>query len=536
MYHVENTNIVCGGTQQANNGNGSPMSNGINMLPNMRFGFCNVPDPSTYSVSMSNNGLITANYSNDSITIAPNFSIPAGTVIYTVSVQNPDGGCVTKKTITAFYPPINTTITATPTSTTICQNDSITLSAIGAIDFNWYHNVLGTSISTSSIITIVPPTTGLNNYIVTGVYPCPNSILDTKTITVNVIPTANLSITSIPDITKCLNQNFVLNANVNSMTPGNPALPFTYSWTTLPGNVPAPGINNTLNYTVTSNSTNTFIVTVDGKCANPTSDTVTVKNFVNDINISVSNSITVCANAPFTLNSVTTGGHPVYNYNWTLNSSPVATTPTLNINSPANGGTYTLEVTVTDSCSYQKTATQQINVLPNTLNISITDSAYYCGNTPFTLHSVSSGGYPNYTFSWYLLPDNTSISSTDSLSYVTPEVEGIYTIQVIKKDSCGNERSDFQQISVLPPCQITIPNVITPNGDGANEFFKILNSYYHPNIGVTIFDRWGHKIYESSDYKNDWKAEGLDDGTYFYVVDVPDDKKYTGFISVFKNR
>jgi gliding motility-associated-like protein len=537
MYHVENTNSVCGGAQQANNGIGSSMLNGMNMLPNMKFGFCNVPDPSTYTVTISSNGLITANYSNDSITIAPNFSMPAGTVIYTVSVQNPDGGCIKNKTITAFYPPINTTITATPTNTTICESDSISFSAVGAIDFNWYHNVVGTSISTSSIITVVPPNTGLNNYIVTGVYPCPNSVLDTKTVTVNVIPTADLAITTIPDITKCLNQDFILNANVTSMTSGNPATPFVYSWTTLPGNNPAPGIDSLINYTVTSNSTNTFVVTVNGYCSNSTSDTVIVKNYANDIGISVSNSITVCANTPFTLNSITTGGQPNFNYSWTLNSSTVAITPTLNITSPTIGGTYTLEVTVTDSCNYQKSATQQIYVLPNTLNITITDSAFYCGNTPFTLHSISSGGYPNYTFNWYLSPDNNnSLSSSDSLSYITPATEGIYTFEVVKKDSCGNERSDFQQISVLPPCEITIPNVITPNGDGANEFFKILNSYYHPNIGVTIFDRWGNKIYESSDYQNDWKAEGLDDGTYFYVVDVPQDKKYTGFITVFKNR
>ncbi|MCZ8284497.1 MAG: gliding motility-associated C-terminal domain-containing protein, partial [Bacteroidia bacterium] len=79
-----------------------------------------------------------------------------------------------------------------------------------------------------------------------------------------------------------------------------------------------------------------------------------------------------------------------------------------------------------------------------------------------------------------------------------------------------------------------IPNVITPNGDIANEFFKIKNIEYHPNTNVTIFDRWGKKVYENPNYNNEWRADGVSDGTFFYVVDVPDDKQYSGFVTVFR--
>ncbi len=171
--------------------------------------------------------------------------------------------------------------------------------------------------------------------------------------------------------------------------------------------------------------------------------------------------------------------------------------------------------------------------MPNTLNVAIIDSVSLCGNTPFTLTSATSGGYPYYAYQWSMYPSNNSISNSAGLSYTTPQAEGNYPIQVTVTDSCGYQKSDIQVINVLPPCQVEIPNVITPNGDNANDYFKIKNLEYHPNTSVSIFDRWGLKVFESTNYNNEWKGDGVSDGTFFYVIDVPQDKKYTGFITVF---
>ncbi|MBI3519207.1 MAG: gliding motility-associated C-terminal domain-containing protein [Bacteroidetes bacterium] len=540
LFHVEDFATVCGGTQQADNT--LSMLNGSKMLPNMRFGYCPPIVPSSYTVSVSSNGTITTNYGNDSIKVAPAFSTPPsnGEVTYTISITNPIGGCVATKTVSILYPTLTTTVTASATSTTLCQGETSTLSASGAVNYNWYYyqNGILNPISSSYSVNVTPSAIGSNSYIVTGSSTCPGNTPDTKTITVNVIPKANLTVTPIADVTKCLNSSYVIDALAGSSTIGNTGAPYSYLWTTLPGNAPAPGINTVANYTTNSNSTTTLVVTVDGVCANATSDTVVVSNFINNLDVTItSNSLTSCPNKPLTLNSLTTGGYPAFHYFWTVNSATIATTPNLNYTSPASGGTYNVNITVIDSCGYQKTDTEIINVLPNTLNIAIIDSIALCGNTTFSLNSVSNGGYPSYTYQWYLLPNTgNSLSNTQTLSYTTPSSEGLYTIQVMISDSCGYQQSDNQVITVLPPCMVEIPNVITPNGDNANDVFKIKNIEYHPNTSVTIFDRWGLKVYENTNYNNDWKAEGLGDGTYFYVIDVPDDKKYSGFITVFKNK
>ena len=513
------------------------------MLPNMRFGYCSASLPAAnYSVSVSSNGTITANYGNDSIRVAPTFTTPpaGGNVTYTISVINPIGGCVATKTVAVLFPPLTTIVNTAITNTILCEGENTTLSATGAFNYNWSYFQGGTlvPISTATAITVVPPAIGINTYVVTGYAPCPSSTPDTKTITVNVTPSTNLIVTPLQDVTKCLNKPFTFNAGVGSSIPlpGNQGTPYSYSWTTLPGNVTAPGATNSSSYTTNDNSTTTLVVTVSGICANATSDTVVVTNFADNLNIAITNSLISCPNKPFTLNSTTSGGYPAYDYSWTINGSQVSTSANLEYTTPGSGGTYTLEVNVIDSCSYQRTDSEVIIVLPNTLNVSIIDSVSLCGNTSFTLNSFTSGGYTVYNYNWYYTPNTNSISNTSILNSTTPEFEGLYTIALTVMDSCGYQQTDLQVINVLPPCQIQIPNVITPNGDASNEFFKIKNIEYHPNTSITIFDRWGRKVYENPNYNNEWNAEGVADGTFFYIVEVPNDKKYNGFLTVFKGK
>jgi gliding motility-associated-like protein len=457
MYHNEDTNPVCSGTQLANNANGGFMTNGANMLPNMRFGYCPFAAPaSAYTVAVSN-GSITANYGNDSIKIVPpsTFTVPATNTpyIYTISVTNPNGGCVKTQTVAILYPSPVTNITVIPTNTTVCEGSQLALASSGAVTYTWYYlqGASSVSIATTSSVIVTPPSTGLNTYIVTGAAPC-GALPDTKTITVNVMPKADLLISPLQDVTKCLNKDYVITTGVGSTTPGNAGTPYTYAWTTLPTNAPAAGVNNSQNYTVSSNVTTTFVVTVNGNCANATRDTIVIKNFVDNI------------------------------------------------------------------------------------AISIIDSSTTCAGTEFTLHSNVTGGYPSYNFGWFMDSNTSAISNSNNLTSISPANQGTYLITVNVNDSCGYTKSATEVITVLPPCNVVIPNVITPNGDGVNDYFIIANIEHHPNTSVSIFDRWGRKVYENANYNNEWKADHSADGTYFYVIDVPDDKKYSGFITVFHSK
>ena len=69
---------------------------------------------------------------------------------------------------------------------------------------------------------------------------------------------------------------------------------------------------------------------------------------------------------------------------------------------------------------------------------------------------------------------------------------------------------------------------------GVNDFFRINGLENFPGSSLTAYNRWGNKIYSSDDYKNDWSPK-VNDGTYFYIVNVSDGRKFNGFFQVFSN-
>lgn len=64
-----------------------------------------------------------------------------------------------------------------------------------------------------------------------------------------------------------------------------------------------------------------------------------------------------------------------------------------------------------------------------------------------------------------------------------------------------------------------VSNVMTPNGDDKNDNFLIRNLHQHPNTKLSIYNRWGKRVYETEDYQNDWDGGNLKGGTYYYVVE-----------------
>ena len=66
------------------------------------------------------------------------------------------------------------------------------------------------------------------------------------------------------------------------------------------------------------------------------------------------------------------------------------------------------------------------------------------------------------------------------------------------------------------PIMIEIPNVMTPNGDGYNDFFIIKGIEHCEKSRILIKNRAGVVVFQGSDYRNNWDAAGLSDGTYYY--------------------
>jgi gliding motility-associated-like protein len=86
---------------------------------------------------------------------------------------------------------------------------------------------------------------------------------------------------------------------------------------------------------------------------------------------------------------------------------------------------------------------------------------------------------------------------------------------------------------------LIIPNLFTPNGDGNNDTFEIRGLDFFDENDLVIVNRWGNEVYKSNNYQNEWTGEGLNEGTYYYVLRVKENltapwQIYKGYITLIR--
>ncbi|MDC6390187.1 gliding motility-associated C-terminal domain-containing protein [Maribacter sp. PR1] len=91
---------------------------------------------------------------------------------------------------------------------------------------------------------------------------------------------------------------------------------------------------------------------------------------------------------------------------------------------------------------------------------------------------------------------------------------------------------------------LTLDNfLVSANGDGINDSFYVEELEQSPNNMVRIYDRYGLKVFEKSNYVNEFvgvsninnfvisREDGLPEGVYFFTIDMLDlDLSYQGFL------
>ena len=98
----------------------------------------------------------------------------------------------------------------------------------------------------------------------------------------------------------------------------------------------------------------------------------------------------------------------------------------------------------------------------------------------------------------------------------------------------------FQQPNTKPATELpfAIPGGISPNGDGVNEYWDIQGLEDYPNATVTVFNRWGQKVYSGTSQDPAW--DGTTNGRecptadYYYIIDLGDGQKFNGVVTLKK--
>ena len=212
------------------------------------------------------------------------------------------------------------------------------------------------------------------------------------------------------------------------------------------------------------------------------------------------------------------------NYSYSWNHGEIANT--VFVDSSYN---YVLTVTdITNLCTSQDSITIVVFDLP--LADAGLDTTVALG---FTTVLTGSGGI---FYSWTPAADLDNANAQFPIA--TPTGTTTYVVMVTDINNCT--AMDSVVISLTGEEILNVRNIITPNGDGFNDVWHIENILNFPNNNVSVFNRYGQKVYESSGYVNDWggtyNGDLLPDGSYYYVVELTDSGKvFKGAINIVKS-
>ncbi|HET9506219.1 MAG TPA: gliding motility-associated C-terminal domain-containing protein [Hymenobacter sp.] len=233
-----------------------------------------------------------------------------------------------------------------------------------------------------------------------------------------------------------------------------------------------------------------------------------------------------------------TGSGPLPAYQWQVDGADVAgaTNATFSSTTLRDGQTVTLRVRATDACGQTQTVTSNsivVQILPPITLSAGPDKEIFAG-TSVTLEGTASGNFP---VTWTPRA-GLSFPNNDQLRPVaSPLTTTTYTLSA----GSGNCATS-SQVTVTVRQPIRIPNAFSPNSDNNDDTWQIDFIDQFPENTVTVFNRWGTKIFSATNYSraNEWRGDingqPAPFGTYYYVIVTkgPLGKAYTGWVQIIR--
>jgi gliding motility-associated-like protein len=204
------------------------------------------------------------------------------------------------------------------------------------------------------------------------------------------------------------------------------------------------------------------------------------------------------------------GGYPPYRYEWSADVAPNDSSTALGL---CSNDEYALLVYDT-VCIYDTTYSVESFDIPEIEITSEPKDSVYTVNprVTFFYENKSADTLPITNFFWEFGDGTTSTETFPTHTFAeTDTVKFSYTTI----DGCDS--AEYITI-IVRELELEVPNVFTPNGDGVNDFFEVPNLDKYVSNELVIVNRWGQKVYEASNYDNDWDGDSNPDGTYFYIL------------------
>ena len=349
------------------------------------------------------------NWSNGNTTSSVT-GVTAGTYSLTLTDAN---GCNTNTAVTISQP---TAIVFNPATivNVSCNNGNngqLSVSNTGGVapyTYQWSTGGLNSSVSNL--------TSGVYSVTVTDA----NGCTENESLTVTEPTAISLQSTTTP--IPCFGQ---ANAVINVMATGGVA-PYSYNWS-----------NGAVTGTISSLSPGTYTITITDShlCIKDTTFIISQPPL---LVATVAPVDTICIGQSATLNTQVTGGTPVYNYQWSNNTSGSS----VSVN-PANSTVYAVSITDANGCSV---VVSNINVpVFSALSVILTVSDDTLCEGQSTLLSAMAGGGNGgpYVYTWN--------ANTSNVTGFTGTPDSTFTYSVTISDGCTVYQPQSQQLVVVHP-------------------------------------------------------------------------------------
>jgi gliding motility-associated-like protein len=233
----------------------------------------------------------------------------------------------------------------------------------------------------------------------------------------------------------------------------------------------------------------------------------------------------ICQGTPVIFTAATLNGSPGLIYQWQVNGVPAGIDSNIFVSdSLANGDLVNcILLNKNENCNLSVPSDNSIpiTVRPVPLvNIIPSDTSIIFGTT-IQLNADISGNISNIQWTPPVGLSNTAIANP----LVKPLTNTTYQLTVRDADGC--EAGSKSVISVFR--KLIMPDSFTPNRDGHNDVFRIPQGTAFNLYSLSVFDRWGNRVFATSDISSGWdgtyKGKPCNTGAYIYTISGSDGKK-----------
>ncbi|HEY1022223.1 MAG TPA: gliding motility-associated C-terminal domain-containing protein, partial [Flavisolibacter sp.] len=165
-------------------------------------------------------------------------------------------------------------------------------------------------------------------------------------------------------------------------------------------------------------------------------------------------------------------------------------------------------------------SSEQTVVLDNFLKADFTVLDDNCPNEPVVFTSQAEGRIATHL--WEFGDGSTTGTQNATHIYAGPQQQTLYPVRYTVVDDFGCRKTAVKNITVFSSCLLSLPTAFTPNGDGKNDAFRVLNAIKAENLELLVFNRWGQQIFKTKDWKRGWdgriKGDPQPTGVYVWLL------------------